>query len=796
MGIEDEDLGEGTVGERLARAEQLVVAAERQRDAYKQAGASAYELAEYEKQIEELKRKQGEAQLDLLRDTVETQKALVKELELQLELGEVSQEEVDRQKALLKIKDEQLKKDQKSLDLAERRRAIQEKLDDFSEGFIKRMTGLEEGPGNTLIGNMIFDPEGTVGSLGKEFTKLANPLNITKNLSLKIAEATMALALEQDQAVVNFRRATGAGGEFDGTIRNLERSLFTAGVTAAEAGQSVQSLFLNVTDFTEMSTTQQKELAKTTAILNELGVSAEITAQNLQFATKALGMSTSQAEELQRELFTFAQDLGVSADKIAQDFQKFGPQIAALGSEGVDAFKQLEMQAKATGLAIDELVNITEQFNKFDTAAQAVGKLNAMLGGPFLNTLEMVNETNPAKRMELLKNAVDKAGLSFDTMDFYQRKAIASSMGLNEQQLALLMRGEFDVGPPPKTAEELAELAKQTAQFNTVMEELMQAGRALAVSLGPLISSFKALMQFLSPMLQVMSVMPGAIFGMGAAFMYLKRVLDFTTLSMASMSAAEKRSLVLFAALGSIQLIAQIYELAGGFYALLAAFAAVTAGIAAMVFAEKASVILGGLGLVTMLVSGLVHAFTVGNSPSLVQAFMMVAAAIPFMTLAMLALMPLLPALMIMVPPLVFAFVMLADAMSEIISDQFVNNLQLMAVEIANIVDSINELSATKAVAFTASMAATGVAATAKSLAGGAVAAVTTAVAGTPSPGTAAPATAEAGPPPTININLSIDGSEFATVVNSVEVSRYNKGTQSEMYNSIIGMIEQGFAKG
>ena len=64
--------------------------------------------------------------------------------------------------------------------------------------------------------------------------------------------------------------------------------------------------------------------------------------------------------------------------------------------------------------------------------------------------------------------------------------------------------------------------------------------------------------------------------------------------------------------------------------------------------------------------------------------------------------------------------------------------------------------------------------------------------------GETAPAAAggAGGPPPVININLSIDGSEFATVVNSVEVSRYNKGNQSTMYNSIIGMIEQGFAKG
>ena len=644
----------------------------------------------------------------------------------------------------------------------------------------KRFAGITDQQ-NSIFAKMAAGGTDFLKGFGKGVGAVANPLNIMTSTIDKVVEATVFLAFEQDKAVVNFRKATGASGEFDGTIRGLERSLFTAGVSAAEAGQSVQTLFLNVSDFTEMSGTQQEELAKTTAVLNELGVNADNTAKNLQFATKTLGMTTTEATKLQRELFTFAQNLGVSADKIAQDFQKFGPQIAALGSEGVDAFKQLEMQAKATGLAIDELVNITEQFNKFDTAAQAVGKLNAMLGGPFLNTLEMVNETNPAKRMELLKNAVDKAGLSFDQMDFYQRKAIASSMGLNEQQLALLMRGEFDVGPPPKTAEELADLAKQTAQFNTVMQELTQLGMGLAITFGPVISAFKSFLQLLSPIVENLDVLIFTFgtytLGMGIArlaTMNIELALFGLMNRMIALDIATKRNLLF----GGLALFLPMLAMLGpGFDSLAVAIGVATVAIYALAAAEKLSVVMVGLGLVVAAVAGLVHAFTVGNSPSLVQAFMMVAAAIPFMTLAMLGLMPLLPALLLMVPPLVFAFVMLADAMSEIISDQLINNLQLMAVEVANIVASVNELSATKAVAFTATMAATGLAA---------------AIA--PAPTAAAPATT--GAPPVININLSIDGNEFATVVNSVEVSRYNKGTQSEMYNSIIGMIEQGFAKG
>ena len=626
---------------------------------------------------------------------------------------------------------------------------------------------------NSIFAKMAAGGTDFLEGFGKGLGAVVNPLNIMTSTIDKVVEASVALAFEQDQAVVNFRRATGASGEFDGTIRGLERSLFTAGVSAAEAGQSVQTLFLNVSDFTEMSEAQQTQLAETTAVLNELGVNADNTARNLEFATKALGMTTTEATRLQRELFTFAQDLGVSADKIAQDFQKFGPQIAALGSEGVDAFKQLEMQAKATGLAIDELVNITEQFNKFDTAAQAVGKLNAMLGGPFLNSLEMVNETNPAKRMELLKNAVDRAGLSFDQMDFYQRKAIASSMGLNEQQLALLMRGEFDVGPPPKTAEELADLAEQTAQFNTVMEELAQVAKMLAISFGPFIGGLKTISQFLQSL-------PNGVVQVSAAAMVLAGA--YKNLSMAQAQVFAPFLVGAGIAIAFYQL-ATFMGMAEEKAAALAIVVGVGLTLAFLKLSAAVALSTGGLSVILGLLSMLGIGIMVGFSPSVVGAIAALTLGFILLAPAILPLMPMLLSFVGAVSLVAVAAVGLAAAFNAMFGEGVVNNLQLMAVEIANIVASINELSATKAVAFTATMAATTVAAATTGLAGGVAAAP-------------AAAPAPAGPPPVININLSIDGNEFATVVNSVEVSKYGGGTKSAMYDSIIGMIEQGLVKG
>jgi hypothetical protein len=361
----------------------------------------------------------------------------------------------------------------------------------FTDNMIARLTGLKDTP-TYGITRFIADPAGFSQALGASMGKVTSATSILTSGLDKVLEASIALAFEQDQSISNFRKATGASGEFDDNIIGLERSLYAAGVSAGEAGESVQSLFINVTDFTEMSEKQQEELGKTTAILNELGVSAQTSAKNIQFATKVLGLNTRQAGRLQRELFTFAQDLGVSASQIADDFAAMGPQIAALGSNGVDAFRKLEVQAKNTGLTLTEILGIVEKFDKFDSAAESVGKLNALLGGPYLNTLELVAETDPSKRFEIMKDRIDAAGLSFDDMDYYQRKALASAMGLNEQQLALMMRGRIDlIQEPQKSAEDLEKLADQTREFNTLMDELKQTFMSFAVSMRPVMTVLK-----------------------------------------------------------------------------------------------------------------------------------------------------------------------------------------------------------------------------------------------------------------------------------------------------------------
>jgi len=562
------------------------------------------------------------------------------------EAYDLDEEKLERRKLLIKLGRAELDDTKEKIKEEERLLDIKRQGYNDAEGFAKRFMGITREP-SSEFGKFLVDPSARLEGLSKGLGEVVDGMSIMTSTVDKVVETTVKLALEQDQAVVSFRKATGASGEFDDNIRGLERSLFTAGVTAGEASQAVQSLFGSVTDFTQMSEQQQKVLSETVAVLNELGVSSETTAKNIQFSTKVLGQSTNQAAALQRELFTFAQELGVSADKIASDFGQFGDEIAALGANGVDAFRDLQVAAKSLGMEMGELLNLTKQFDRFDTAAESVGRLNALLGGPFLNAVQMVSVTDPAERLRLLKQGIDRAGISFDQMDYYQRKALASATGLGEAQLAMLMRGDLNlVKEPVKSAKELAELEMQTREFNTVMEELAQIGRSLMISFRPLIMAFKTfteVIQFLSPLLGP-AMLLGSVFAMNKAFIALNTTMRVNP------------------------------------------FIAIASAVA-------------------MLAQGIYYGF----SPSILMVLGLLTTAFVLLAPAALGVMPALLPLAAAFSGIAMAVASLSSVFSSLFSSDLSSNLKIMSAEIATMVDKINELETAKAVEFTSSIQATAV---------------------------------------------------------------------------------------
>ena len=519
-----DDITKETIGKSEAKSKATIALEEKILELQHQQAAKLSERIAIEDELHRKNIEAGEAEVKRITAMAEKSAELLANEELRAELTE---KEVEFHERRVKSQAAEIANAEKLLEIERRKRADAEDMGKYTDNLIQRLTGVSDRPSSAL-GRLVKDPSEFFKRLKGSASKTLTPLNILTSTIDKVAQMTVQMAVEQDAAVVAFNKNTGASGAFDAQIRGLNVDLRFSGVTAAEAGAAYGDLFTQVSDFTLMSEKEQKVLSKTTALLNELGVSSKTTAANIQLATKGLGMSVDQAEYLVRDLNTFARELGLSTEQVAADFSKMAPMITELGTDGVQAFKNLQREAKATGIDINRLYGITSKFDTFDAAAQSVGKLNAMLGGPFLNTMDMVMEEDPAERMRMLKESVDQAGLSFDTMSKFQRKALAEAMGLNDaSELALVLRGREDLLPGgEKSAEDIEAMAARTAEFNTIADEFRQTMMAFAIGLGPLVTGFKNFVQLLQPALPLLVAIGVVVAAMFSPFTAIALVIS------------------------------------------------------------------------------------------------------------------------------------------------------------------------------------------------------------------------------------------------------------------------------
>ena len=208
-----------------------------------------------------------------------------------------------------------------------------------------------------------------------------------------------------------------------------KRTLY--GVSLEESSQAIAGLNSQVSMFNQMSSQQQKSLATTSARLSAVGVSGEMAGKGFDTMLNGLNMSVEAANETQLELIALGDAIGVPADVILTEFNGAAGELAKYGKDMVGVFKNLQGAAEATGVSFDSLMSITSQFDTFEGAATSAGKLNAILGGGVINSMDLLNATEE-ERVRLLIQSIQASGKSFENMNRFERQAIANAAGIQD----------------------------------------------------------------------------------------------------------------------------------------------------------------------------------------------------------------------------------------------------------------------------------------------------------------------------------------------------------------------------
>jgi len=368
-------------------------------------------------------------------------------------------------------------------------------MEESTENLIGDLTGITSNWKKGFFGklaqstNVAGGFRDALSNMGAGIKKTITPANVLGSSMQKVQESTIALALSQDSALAGFNKSTGAAGKYDDVITEVGYKNQSLGIDTEAAANAVKALKHEFTEFTNLSKSAQKEVTKFAATMEQFGVSSEATAKNIEFATRVMGMNTDEAMTVQKELAATALALGKSPQELAEGFQQASPRLAEFGSRAVDVFKDLAEAAKATGLSMESLLGIMEGFDTFEGAATKVGKLNALLGGNKFDSMEMVMAEG-VEKFKLLRQGIERSGISLDQMNRFQKKAIADAAGLKDvADLSKLLSGELE--KTANASEEMGlsqkEMADMAQKSQDVLKQLKLIVSAFAVSIRPVV---------------------------------------------------------------------------------------------------------------------------------------------------------------------------------------------------------------------------------------------------------------------------------------------------------------------
>lgn len=289
-----------------------------------------------------------------------------------------------------------------------------------------------------------------------------------------------------DQAAVNFTRTMGmaedAVEQYTNDMNTLYRSALKAGVSVETLGDSYTELYTTMTNFSAMSRQMQSALVETASLLERTGVGANSLAQSGEVLNRVLGQTGSQVAAAQRELYNFAGALGRPPAIVQQEWAEMAMDFTVYGNKMQSTFMRLQTAAKDTGLSMSQLMSVTAQFDTFEGAAEAAGRLNAVLGRDLFNSLDMLLTTDPYSRFRKLREGILEAAGAFEQMEYYEKRAIASAAGLEGVgELAMLMSGKLEraklmTAEYSMTAEQLAQrqmnMMSLQEQFQATLSEL------------------------------------------------------------------------------------------------------------------------------------------------------------------------------------------------------------------------------------------------------------------------------------------------------------------------------------
>ena len=360
--------------------------------------------------------------------------------------------------------------------------------------------------------------DGAIAGFQATFNVLGGVKNILKNVISTFSQFALSV-VRFPFALWSFlfEKAAGDGGGGGGLREALEAirkefgDLRTNGAKAIQdlaksmsgtlgaTGLSVYKTFGNLAERLKYFTEVAKNLGNMFGVIVSGGLikSAEavgafqkglnISAEGMKAVARQSIISGRTMDEELRETANYAiqmgEAFGINAQVIGHDMAELEADMKHFGGMSKKALSETVVYAHKLGIEVKALAGIMDAFDNFDTAAEAAARLNQQFGIQ-VDVQRLMRAENPAERLDMLRQGLERTGKSFDQLTRREQTYLAQQVGLSQEDAVLAFR---------KGGASLDEIQKKSAEAEKKQISQAEAMQKLAGSIERLIKSGGAL---------------------------------------------------------------------------------------------------------------------------------------------------------------------------------------------------------------------------------------------------------------------------------------------------------------
>lgn len=124
-------------------------------------------------------------------------------------------------------------------------------------------------------------------------------------------------------------------------------------------------------------------------------------------------------------------DFGISQKVLAKDIGSMMKDVKNFGSLTQKEMSVAAVYTRKLGIEVKNLLGLIDKFDTFEDAATAAAQLNQAFGAS-VDAFKLMQEQDPAKRIDMLRKSMAAAGKSTENMSRQELKLLAQTTGLDE----------------------------------------------------------------------------------------------------------------------------------------------------------------------------------------------------------------------------------------------------------------------------------------------------------------------------------------------------------------------------